>query len=302
MEKLVKEAKLRFIAYGEEVCPNTGSPHYQAYLCAFQDKKASLRQLIKWFGTGHHFAVMRGTLKQNEDYCSKEGRFTKLGDEPRQGVSRDVIDFKLEIETGKRPVEVAEENDFFPIYVRNHVAFQKYHDHIDKKRRIAEGFAPPETYVLIGDPDVGKSKYITDKHGFDVYWWAPDMGKFFDGYCGQSVAVFEDVQKGQIPELSKLKHLLDGNPVSVPIKGGSAVWRPKTIYITSNEHPRDWYDYGQESHYNALMSRVKSAKYIYKDQPAEEFHTSSRFDGVQAPPLDQQGPPLEEGQEGPHSP
>lgn len=83
MKNLTDTGRFRFIAYGEEVCPDTGLLHYQAYIVAYNPIR--LASLVKYFGEGHHFEVMRGSLQQNEDYCSKEGRFTKLGDEPRQG-------------------------------------------------------------------------------------------------------------------------------------------------------------------------------------------------------------------------
>jgi hypothetical protein len=89
MKNLTDTGRVRFIAYGEEVSPSTGHLHYQAYIVYY--KPVRLSQVIRQFGNGHHFEVMRGSLKQNEAYCSKEGHFTKLGNEPRQGERHDLI-------------------------------------------------------------------------------------------------------------------------------------------------------------------------------------------------------------------
>lgn len=278
MKNLSDTGRLRFIAYGEEVCPDTGTLHYQAYLVCY--KPTRLSQLIKWFGSGHHFEPMYGTLQQNETYCSKEGSFTKLGDEPKQGERHDLIGFKRQLEEGKSPLEVAEDDGHFGTYVKYHTGMEKYASHLAKKKRNAMGFCPPSTYLRVGEPGLGKSKHVFELHPpGDIYTWEPDMGQFFDGYTGQPVVLFEDVQKGQIPPLGKFKRLLDGYPVTLNIKGGSAVWSPKTVYITSNELPLAWYDYPNPSHYEAIMSRIKEGRRVYKDRE-EVFHTSTRFDGV----------------------
>lgn len=277
MQNLVETGRVRFMAYGQEVCPETGSLHYQAYMVCY--KPTRWTQVDKWFGKeGHYFKPMYGTLQQNEAYCSKEGSFTKLGDEPKQGERHDLIGFKIQIEKGRRVDEIAEDHGHFEAYAKYNKAFDRYENHLRKKKRLEQGYAPPETYLRVGAPGTGKSRYVYDRYPIgDIYVWEPDMGGFFDGYNGQPVILFEDVQKGQIPPLAKFKRLLDGYPVTLNIKGGSTVWTPKTIYITSNEMPACWYDYPNDSHYEAVMSRIKKAVRVFKDRE-EVVHESNRFD------------------------
>lgn len=73
--------KVRFIGYVGEVCPDTGVLYYEAYLICSEPVRLS--RLIQWFGDGHHFEPMHGSLKHNKAYCAKEDSLKKLGDEPR---------------------------------------------------------------------------------------------------------------------------------------------------------------------------------------------------------------------------
>lgn len=277
MKNLTDTGKVRFIAYGEEVCPSTGALHYQAYLVFYQPQQRS--RCTKLFGDGHHFEPMYGSLKQNEAYCSKEGSFKKLGDEPKQGERNDLIGVTRLIDAGDHLWDIAVDNEIHrSAVVKYHSGLQKYEAHVRERKRKAEGFKPPEVYIRHGEPCVSKTRYIYDRHGYnDVWVWNPSLGTFFDGYCGQRIAVFEDVQKGSIPQLSYLKQLLDGYPIRVNIKGGSAIWTPEIIYITSNELPCSWFDWdGSSAHYDALMSRVKNACSIKADGTYHVWHTSDR--------------------------
>lgn len=280
MREYVDTGRIRFIAYGEETCPDTGTLHYQVYMC-FKNRVrvGTVRDLFPQC----HVEIMEGSLQQNENYCSKEGTFTKLGDEPKQGIRNDLLAVRDLVVQGERPMKIARttmDETVFTAVARHYRFFSELDRECSWSRRCAQGFLPPKTYLRVGNPDVGKSTRIHELHGYDDVWkWNPLLGKFFDGYINQSVAVFEDVQKGQIPPITFLKQLLDGYPMRVPIKCDptGAVWQARTIYITSNEEPQYWYDYSNQSHYQAIMSRIFQGVRVFKDRPDEEFHRSSRF-------------------------
>lgn len=280
LAEMVDNGTLRFCAYGNEVCPTTGALHYQAY-CVFHNPRSigGVRRLFP----ESNVEVMQGLLSHNETYCSKESTLTKLGDEPSQGERTDIIGVRDRIVNGARPMDIAlttRDSSELQTVARFNRFFTDLHRESSWRARTALGFQPPKVYIRVGLPDAGKSRYITDEHGFDNVWkWNSTMGKFFDGYCGEPVAVFEDVQKGEIPSLGFLKQLLDGAPIRVPFKCDpyGVTWNATTIYFTSNENPECWFDYPNASHYDALMSRVLEASRVYKDRPPEVFHTSNRF-------------------------
>jgi hypothetical protein len=88
---------VRYIAMGREVCPKTKREHWQGWVCFTKKKgtgKRALGNLSTKYGLGH-MACMKGSFAQNEDYCSKEGKYQHHGDKPAQG-NRTDIDFMAE--------------------------------------------------------------------------------------------------------------------------------------------------------------------------------------------------------------
>lgn len=53
MRDLVTTGRVRFIAFGEEVCPSSKALHCQAYSVGYD--KIRNKQLMKWFGEEHFF-------------------------------------------------------------------------------------------------------------------------------------------------------------------------------------------------------------------------------------------------------
>ncbi|KKK43994.1 hypothetical protein LCGC14_3167690 [marine sediment metagenome] len=46
-------------------------------------------------------------------------------------------------------------------------------------------------------------------------------------------------------------------PIMLPVKGSFVWWCPRQIAITTNIHPKDWYNYnGREEQYRALSRRI----------------------------------------------
>jgi hypothetical protein len=63
--------------------------------------------------------------------------------------------------------------------------------------------------------------------------------------------------------------LLDRYPCKLETKGGHVDRRCKTLIVTTNIHPRDWYDYtNRETQYNALARRFSC---IYVFQKKNDF-------------------------------
>lgn len=257
MKNLTDTGRVRFIAYGEEVCPNTGALHYQAYLVFYQPQQLS--RCIRLFGQGHHFEGMRGTLKQNEDYCRKEGSFHKLGDEPKQGERNDIIGFKRRIDAGEEPADIARTELQFATYVKYHNGLEKYKRNLRLTQVMEDGFYEPELYVRIGPAGSGKTRWVFDRFGYanvcTMYPYQPG-GKFFIPPDVGDVVLFDDVQAGSIPPLALFKQLTDGHPRKFECKGGEVVWRPKVIVITSNHPPSQWWPNISAADVQAIERRI----------------------------------------------
>ncbi len=101
--------------------------------------------------------------------------------------------------------------------------------------------------VYHGTTGMGKSRrawWNADKHpaltGI-VIMPQSERDKFWgDGCVGAETIIMDDFGPGQI-SYQLLLRLLDRYPLVVEVKGTSMQWAPRTVYITSNLHPRLWY-------------------------------------------------------------
>lgn len=69
---------LRYLLFGRERAPTTGTPHLQGYLECVKDTRITRLHSIPGFESAH-FLCARGTWKQNYDYCTKGGDFVEFG-------------------------------------------------------------------------------------------------------------------------------------------------------------------------------------------------------------------------------
>lgn len=275
MGNLTDTGRVRFIAFGQEVCPDTGTLHYQTYLVCYNPIRLS--QLIRWFGDGHHFEPMYGTLQQNESYCSKETTLTKLGDEPKQGERHDLIGFKRKLDSGLQPVEVAEEEGHFGTYVKYHTGMEKYAHHI-RSKMIRQDRTLPKVYIRIGDTGSGKTRFLDEQFGLLGWarmpsptssWWITPTVSYSD------TVLIDDVSRQKIPKVTEILEWIDRYPVEFNAKGGFHWWKPKNIVITSNESWTEWWPDISPKHKEAVARRIFRIDLVYKDRPEEHFYPNS---------------------------
>lgn len=299
LETYVEHGVLRFAAYGVETCPSTQREHLQTYVCF--PHPVSHKRVCHLFPESY-VAQMEGTLSQNETYCSKQAELVKLGDEPNeQGKRNDLVRARDYIEeTGERPMKIArtsQDAKLVSSVIRHYRFFQEQYSEVSWEKRCAEGFKPPKVIIYTGDPGSGKSKRVWDDVGYanaGVQMWQSwcSTGEYFNGYHGQPIAFFEDVQKGKgLPDLPTFKRILDGHPVRVNIKFGEpVVFQPEVIYITSNSVWRSWYDFPGPSDTEAVERRITKWVQVYKHLP-DCVEIDKTRDGLQeqvAPQLGQE--------------
>ena len=111
-------------------------------------------------------------------------------------------------------------------------------------------------------PVCGKTSYVHDTHGDDVYVFDDYRNGWWDGYSGQSVLLIDEFY-GNIAYSTFLK-LLDGYQIRLNIKGSFTYAKWTTVFITSNQHPKDWYPNGLT---DAMNRRITDIKHIQKPVP-----------------------------------
>jgi hypothetical protein len=84
--------------------------------------------------------------------------------------------------------------------------------------------------------------------------------QWFNGYHGQNTVIIDDFRKEFCP-FPTLLRLLDGYPLSVPIKGGFVNWVPNRVYVTSCYSPATVYN-GLHEDVRQLLRRITAIIYF----------------------------------------
>lgn len=251
LQKLKEWRAVTYTIAGKEV-GESGTPHLQGYTELDAPKKFST---IKNILPTAHIEKRRGNADQASNYCKKDGNFEEWGEISHQGERNDLSAATDMIRAGKRMREVAEQEP---------VTFVKYHKGLRalKVELIQPRNSVPDVTVLVGATGKGKSKIAREIMGANAYYvWHPQCAQWFDGYEGESHAIFEEF-RGQLP-LGMMLSLLDRYDCKVQYKGGITEFAATTIVITSPVPPMSWYnpDEGvKEDKIAQLMRRISTIR------------------------------------------
>ncbi len=263
-----------------------GTPHYQVYC------ECSKARFVSWFQkhiAPGHWEPRNGSAVQASLYCTKddtriEGPWTIGTISKGAGSRTDLVDFKDAIRSGKRKRDLWESHT---------VQMAKYRHMYDDLRRCHRPERSVELTValLVGKTGTGKTYTVWNQWKADGYWGLPVSGgrMWFDGYDGERNVLFDDFA-GKMSKvgLSMLLRILHEYPIQVEVKGSFVWWMPDNIAITSNFHPREWYDWtGREEQYRALCRRIhqvsifeedEEIQHLFEDDELEEYFSRREFD------------------------
>ncbi len=90
---------------------------------------------------------MRSDFEANAKYCSKEGQLIEHGQRPRQGECSNLQDLKVQLDVGKRPLEIGDEVDgMFSVVAHTHRFAESYFQY-KRTKRLAHDRTAPDVYV-----------------------------------------------------------------------------------------------------------------------------------------------------------
>lgn len=248
-QKLLAEADYGII--GKEVGEG-GTPHIQGY--GYWKNKKSFGTLQKFFGNAH-IEPAKGTARQNQVYCSKEGDYEEFGELPEQGRRTDITAFRDEILSGKTEEELIME---FPEMMAKYDRFYQRCRNILLKKK-AQEMIIPEVVVITGEPGTGKTHTIYAENNIeDVYKVEVGDGSsgsvWWDNYNGEKTILIDDFHSNL--KLDYMLRLCDKYPMKLNIKGGHTWKCAEKIYITSNITIDKWYPNCPDIHKRALSRRI----------------------------------------------
>lgn len=229
------DGNIRFIIGQLESAPSTKSLHIQFYVVL--TRKVRITTIRKYFNAeGRHFNAeqCKGTHSQNIAYVTKESsRYAKLpviGDE-----SLTAKDLEDGAKVGKiaRLIDTAQREGIRAALIELPVTglqnFRNLHSYI-------EAVQPPRPAVranifLSGPPRCGKTRFAYALSNDILY--AKTHGKWFDGYRGEKIILWDEIHSLDIPTALLLR-ATDRYPLTVEVKGGSTALRSRINIFTSN--------------------------------------------------------------------
>jgi len=231
-----------------------GTEHIQGYLHLFANKRLSG---VKKLHPTAHWEPRRGSHEQARAYCMKDdtaiaGTRVEWGDPPKVDLERmggrstqeRWTAVKRKLDEGATFSELEEFDT--ELAIKHASAWKRYKASITPERSWKT-----EVIVCWGTTGTGKSRWA--QRTFPGAYWKP-RNEWWCGYEGQEVVILDDFY-GWLP-LDFMLRLLDRYPLLVGNKGAHAQFVAKTIVITSNKEPLQWYKNISQEHIPALLRRI----------------------------------------------
>lgn len=134
---------------------------------------------------------------------------------------------------------------------------QDYLDPVAVERRVK---------VYWGATGTGKSRTAWEEAGLSaypkgiIYLILDPRTKFWDGYNGQENVVIDEF-RGAI-DVAHLLRWFDRYPVIVEVKGSSVVLSAKSVWVTSNISPEQWFPDCDQETMKALRRRLEVTRFL----------------------------------------
>lgn len=228
-EAYYRKSTATYIGYAEEVCPSTERLHHQGFIY-FSGARGSKKQVGKELG-GAHVDMCKGTIDQNVDYCSKEGRLIEIGEKPDQGKRTDLLEIKRSMDAGLKAEEILMDRP--EVYHQYGRTLNKIED-VLLRRKFRTEMTSGVWYF--GETGVGKSHRAFQGFSTDTHYVFPNDGGWWDGYIGQEVVIINEF-RGSIA-YGELLDLVDKWPKTVKRRNREPVpFLAKKVIITSSLPP-----------------------------------------------------------------
>lgn len=231
-EAYLAELPCRYVIYGKEVAPLSGTPHLQGYIVfsAPYTKKTVQTKL-----RGAHVEPALGSVARNVEYCSKSGDVVERGDKP---VARK--DFAPDnCVAWEQYMAIAKKGDLerLPpaVYMRHKRAF---HEVAVKHSKPPMDLDKCCVFWVYGPPGSGKS-YGVRKLIDSEFLYYKNSNKWWDGYdqSRHEYVLMEDVDENAKCLSHHMKLWFDRYSFLAETKGSAQRIRPRVIVVTSNYAP-----------------------------------------------------------------
>ena len=154
------QTNMRYLCYGREVCPDTGTPHLQGYVYFFNPVQ-SPHPYFSTFGPHAHVEMAVGTAEENQEYCSKDDDFTEYGVLPASQKAKGERGGEAEKRRWEGAFLAAQEGRMSDIPAELRTRYYSTYD------KIRQDHAPPAPHLdgplqhlwIVGESGSGKSSW-----------------------------------------------------------------------------------------------------------------------------------------------
>lgn len=229
------ERRMEYLCYGRETCPDTGRAHLQGFICWSNKQRFSA---CKTLLPSAHWEPARGSVKENRDYCSKEGDFSEWGVPPaeqHENGNKKIKELYADADKKAREGKFSEIDS--TIRIRHYTNLKKIReDEINKEE--AKELLPGSIVGMWvqGTPGLGKTffaKQFCRERNLKFYMKA--LNKWWINYKGEDVIILDDLDGFSAKHMAHcLKIWMDESPFLAESKGGGAYIRPMLFIITTN--------------------------------------------------------------------
>lgn len=212
-----------YVICGYEI-GESGTEHIQGFIYfkngkSFNSLSSSIQEA--------HWEQARN-IEASINYCKKDNNYEDYGTPPSQGKRTDLLNMIHDIEdTGLNNA-----------ILLNPAVFIKYPRGITEYSRILQSdlvgsIRQRKVYWFFGPTGCGKTFAAISKSKGTRVWIHAGNPNWFDGYDGQSVAIFDDFRYDAGWRYNDILRYTDERRILVPIKGSHTLWEPTKIIFTT---------------------------------------------------------------------
>jgi len=225
----------RYIVYGREKAPDTGTPHLQGYVYF---KNARTHRSVRSIIPSSWMEPSNASASKNAEYCKKDGDFFEAGEMPCDKTEAQKRGGQGNKERWERVAKLARKGDMTAIEDQDPQIFilhgQRLKSLYIPDTKTIDGPMAHEWWV--GPSGTGKSRLLWElypKH------FQKQRNKWWDGYQYEEVVAIEEWSPRNDCTTSNLKEWADRYKFTGEIKGGVLQnLRPKKLIVLSNYTPQ----------------------------------------------------------------
>lgn len=249
LTNLYNGGTVRYLVFGKEIAPSTGTPHLQGYIYFMNPRTFNgVKKMFK----PNHIEVAR-TIEAAANYCKEDGDYTEFGDLPEQGKRNDIELIKEMVKNGASKQDIYDVSSNWQTYRMGEKGIEL--------RKGAKRNWKTEVYWFWGATGTGKSRRAFDEAP-DAWVSGNIVNNFvFDGYNGEEDVILDDLRPNQM-KFQELLRVFDRYPFRVRVLGGSREFVAKRIFVTTTKPPSLFYENRTDEDIMQLIRRIEVVEHL----------------------------------------